>query len=148
MNLEYVDGASHFVADDRPGAVLERALELFAQPWPEAGPGEGQPHRPQKPKATPSSTGRPPVLAGSVASGNISVRRAAISHAGLAHRRQAITESDGAGRETGERTRTLPPIGAATLPSGFIRWGAQMWLFWRRPAMARDPGSGEVRPSV
>jgi hypothetical protein len=33
-----------------------------------------------------------------------------------------------------------PPIGAATMPSGFIRWGAQMWLFWRRPAMARDPG--------
>jgi len=51
LKLKYVDGASHFVADDRPGAVLERALELFAQPWPEAGPGEGQPHRPQKPKA-------------------------------------------------------------------------------------------------
>ncbi len=27
LKLEYVDGASHFGADDRPGAVLERALE-------------------------------------------------------------------------------------------------------------------------
>jgi hypothetical protein len=51
LKLKYVAGASHFVADDRPGAVPERALELFAQPWPEAGPGEGQPQRPQKPKS-------------------------------------------------------------------------------------------------
>jgi hypothetical protein len=129
LKLKYVDGASHFVADDRPGAVLERALELFAQPWPEAGPGEGQPHRPQKPKAN-ALIHRPPVLAGSVASGNISVRRAAISHAGLAHRRQAITESDGAGRETGERTRTLPP---SCMPAPVRRWasgGAQIGSLW------------------
>jgi pimeloyl-ACP methyl ester carboxylesterase len=32
LELEFVGGASHFVADDRPDVVLDRALELFAQP--------------------------------------------------------------------------------------------------------------------
>lgn len=31
LELEFVDGAAHFVADDRPDVVLKRALELFAQ---------------------------------------------------------------------------------------------------------------------
>jgi len=32
LELEFVDGAAHFVADDRPDVVVERALELYAQP--------------------------------------------------------------------------------------------------------------------
>lgn len=32
LELEFVEGASHFVADERPDVVLERALELFARP--------------------------------------------------------------------------------------------------------------------
>jgi pimeloyl-ACP methyl ester carboxylesterase len=31
LALEFVDGASHFVADDKPSVVIERALELFAR---------------------------------------------------------------------------------------------------------------------
>ena len=46
--LEYADGASHFVADDRPGAVFEHALEL--------SPAEAEGKRPHPP-------GLPPVLA-------------------------------------------------------------------------------------
>ena len=32
LALEIVDGASHFIADERPAAVVEHALELFAPP--------------------------------------------------------------------------------------------------------------------
>lgn len=32
LELEFVDGASHFVADERQDVVLERAPEFFAQP--------------------------------------------------------------------------------------------------------------------
>lgn len=31
LALEFVDGASHFVADDKPSVVIERAIELFAR---------------------------------------------------------------------------------------------------------------------
>jgi pimeloyl-ACP methyl ester carboxylesterase len=30
LTLEEVDGASHFIADEKPGAVIDRALESFA----------------------------------------------------------------------------------------------------------------------
>lgn len=32
LALEIVDGASHFIADERPAAVVEHALELFTPP--------------------------------------------------------------------------------------------------------------------
>jgi pimeloyl-ACP methyl ester carboxylesterase len=32
LELDFVDGASHFVANERPDVVLERALEFFAKP--------------------------------------------------------------------------------------------------------------------
>ncbi|MGY0232374.1 alpha/beta fold hydrolase [Longispora urticae] len=32
LTIEFLDGASHYVADDRPDAVVDRALTLFAQP--------------------------------------------------------------------------------------------------------------------
>jgi pimeloyl-ACP methyl ester carboxylesterase len=32
LEMEYVDRAAHFVAEDRPDVVVERALELFAKP--------------------------------------------------------------------------------------------------------------------
>jgi pimeloyl-ACP methyl ester carboxylesterase len=31
LTLEVIDGASHFVVDDRPDAVIEHALKLFAR---------------------------------------------------------------------------------------------------------------------
>jgi pimeloyl-ACP methyl ester carboxylesterase len=46
LKLKYVDGASHFVAGDRPGAVLERALEL--------SPAEAEGNRPHPPAGRPS----------------------------------------------------------------------------------------------
>lgn len=32
LQVEYVDGASHFVAEDRPDVVVDRALAFFARP--------------------------------------------------------------------------------------------------------------------
>ena len=32
--VEFIDGASHFLVDETPDVVLERALEFFAQPGP------------------------------------------------------------------------------------------------------------------
>jgi pimeloyl-ACP methyl ester carboxylesterase len=32
LQVEYVDGASHFVAEDRPDVVVDRALDFFARP--------------------------------------------------------------------------------------------------------------------
>ncbi len=34
FGVEFVDGASHFLVDETPDVVLERALEFFAQPGP------------------------------------------------------------------------------------------------------------------
>jgi len=118
LKLKYVDGASHFVADDRPGAVLERALELFAQPWPEAGPGEGQPHRPQKPKAN-ALIHRPAArpcrlscLRQHQRSQSCHQPRRTCSPATSHHRKRRRWQRNR------ERTRTLPPIcaGAGSIP--------------------------------
>lgn len=35
FGVEFVDGASHFIVDERPEAVLERALAFFAPPGPD-----------------------------------------------------------------------------------------------------------------
>jgi pimeloyl-ACP methyl ester carboxylesterase len=32
LALEYVAGVGHFVADERPAVVIQRALEFFAKP--------------------------------------------------------------------------------------------------------------------
>ena len=33
LAMEYVEGAGHFVADERPEVVIQRALEFFAKPY-------------------------------------------------------------------------------------------------------------------
>ncbi len=30
--MEFIGGASHFIADERPDVVVDRALEFFARP--------------------------------------------------------------------------------------------------------------------
>jgi len=32
LTMEFIGGASHFIADERPDVVVDRALEFFARP--------------------------------------------------------------------------------------------------------------------